>query len=68
MSASEDLEPPGCEDLSSEAKKHQLLEDVTHLRSVYRDWEHYSVCDSDSCSVVTRVRNIERIREPLGRE
>jgi hypothetical protein len=38
---------PACEDVSPGAEERSLLEDVTKQRSEDRDWEHYSLCDSD---------------------
>jgi hypothetical protein len=39
--------PPVCEDVSPEAEERLLLEDITKQSSADRDWEHYSLCDTD---------------------
>jgi hypothetical protein len=39
--------PPVCEDVSPEAEECPLLEDVTKQRSEDRNYELWSVCDSD---------------------
>jgi hypothetical protein len=36
-----------CEKVSPGTEKRPLLEDVTKQRSEDRDYEHYSLCDSD---------------------
>jgi hypothetical protein len=38
---------------SQEAEERPILEDFTKQRIEDRDWEHYSLCDSDLLSVVT---------------
>jgi hypothetical protein len=38
---------PACEDVSQEAEERPLLEDVTKQSSEDRDWEQWSLCDSD---------------------
>jgi hypothetical protein len=45
--------PPDCEDVSPEAEERPLLEAVTKQRSEDRDWEYWSLCDSELWSVVT---------------
>jgi hypothetical protein len=40
-------EPPVCEDVSPGAEAHALLEDVAQQCNEDRDWERYSVCESD---------------------
>jgi hypothetical protein len=51
--------PPATDDVSPGAEERPLLEDITQKHSENRDWEHYSVCDSGLCSVVTRARSLE---------
>jgi hypothetical protein len=54
-------EPKVCEDEKDEtprAEERPPSKDVTKQRSEDRDWEHKSVCDSDSCSVVRSLESV----------
>jgi hypothetical protein len=43
------------EGLSPETEEYPLSEDDTKQRSEDRDWEHYSLCDSDLYSLSTNL-------------
>jgi hypothetical protein len=44
--------PSACEDVSPGAGERPLLRDVTKQRSEDRDWEHWSLCESDLYSAI----------------
>jgi hypothetical protein len=45
--------------VSPEAEERPLMGDVTKKRSEDREWEHWSLCDSDLYSVFTSYMRVQ---------
>lgn len=48
-------EPLSCENVSMRTEERSLLEDIIQQCTEDHEWEHWSMCDSDSYSIVTGV-------------